>query len=337
VSCPQGAEFGFAVVSDGMGGHAAGDLASRIIVAEIFAELTLRGRASHADPDALSELLQASVEMANSSLQAQIEAYPDQEGMGGTVVATSLVDGGLQWVSVGDSLLYLLRDGMLKRLNDDHSMGPQIDLMARNGMIDAGGRAQPSAAQLPDFRPDRQGHPRARLHGQAAGTGGWRHHRSGQRRASVGRGGGHRLDPRRDLGHLRKPRHRAALILRAVAAEGVSDQDNTSVAVIRVYQPEPQVEVMAGARGRRAGAPPPVHLVRAGRDPRASRTSRHRNGEAGRLTDDGDGSRYPVHAQAARGASRLGCPDAGGSRELFGPCRGPAPSRACRHPRPVRA
>jgi hypothetical protein len=57
--------------------------------------------------------------------------------MGGTVVATSLVDGGLQWVSVGDSLLYLLRDGMLKRLNDDHSMGPQIDLMAKNGMIDA--------------------------------------------------------------------------------------------------------------------------------------------------------------------------------------------------------
>jgi serine/threonine protein phosphatase PrpC len=81
----------------------------------------------------MSELLQASVETANSSLQAQIEAYPDQEGMGGTVVATSLVDGGLQWVSVGDSLLYLLRDGMLKRLNDDHSMGPQIDLMAATG------------------------------------------------------------------------------------------------------------------------------------------------------------------------------------------------------------
>jgi serine/threonine protein phosphatase PrpC len=36
-----------------------------------------------------------------------------------------------------------------------------------------------------------------------------------------------------------KPRHRAAL-MRAVAAEGVSDQDNTSVAVIRVYQPEPR-------------------------------------------------------------------------------------------------
>jgi serine/threonine protein phosphatase PrpC len=137
VSCPQGAEFGFAVVSDGMGGHAAGDLASRIIVAEVFAELTLRGRAALADPEDLAELLQASVETANASLQAQIEAYPDQLGMGGTVVATSLVDGGLQWVSVGDSLLYLLRDGMLKRLNDDHSMGPQIDLMAKNGMIDA--------------------------------------------------------------------------------------------------------------------------------------------------------------------------------------------------------
>jgi serine/threonine protein phosphatase PrpC len=87
-----------------------------------------------ADPEDLAELLQASVEMANASLQAQIEAYPGPgSGMGGTVVATSLVDGGLQWVSVGDSLLYLLRDGMLKRLNDDHSMGPQIDLMAATG------------------------------------------------------------------------------------------------------------------------------------------------------------------------------------------------------------
>jgi hypothetical protein len=173
VSCPQGAEFGFAVVSDGMGGHAAGDLASRIIVAEVFAELTLRGRAAHADPDDLSELA------AGLGRDGEFQpSGPDRglsrpgSGMGGTVVATSLVDGGLQWVSVGDSLLYLLRDGMLKRLNDDHSMGPQIDLMARNGMIDAEGRAQPSAAQLPDLRPDRQGHSRARLH--AGGGWNWR-------------------------------------------------------------------------------------------------------------------------------------------------------------------
>jgi serine/threonine protein phosphatase PrpC len=137
VSCPIGAEFGFAVVSDGMGGHAAGDLASRIIVAEIFAELILRARGSFADPADLSELLESSVQTANASLRAQIEACPEQAGMGGTVVATALVEGGLQWVSVGDSLLWLVREGRIERLNDDHSMAPQIDLMAERGMIDA--------------------------------------------------------------------------------------------------------------------------------------------------------------------------------------------------------
>lgn len=136
VSCPQGAEFGFAVVSDGMGGHAAGDLASRIIVAEIFAELILRSRAPFEAPRDLSELLCDAVGTANASLRAQIEACPEQAGMGGTVVAAALVDGGLQWASVGDSLLYLVRDGRLQRLNEDHSMAPEIDLMAERGVID---------------------------------------------------------------------------------------------------------------------------------------------------------------------------------------------------------
>ena len=137
VSCPMGAPFGFAVVSDGMGGHAAGDLASRIIVAEIFAELTLRGRGPFPEAADLSHVLGASVETANDSLRAQIEACPDQAGMGGTVIATALVEDALQWVSVGDSLLFLVRDGRIERLNADHSMAPQIDMMAQRGMIDA--------------------------------------------------------------------------------------------------------------------------------------------------------------------------------------------------------
>ena len=242
VSCPQGADFGFAVLSDGMGGHAAGDLASRIIVAEIFAELTLRGRASHADPDALSELLQASVEMANSSLQAQIEAYPDQEGMGGTVVATSLVDGGLQWVSVGDSLLYLLRDGMLKRLNDDHSMGPQIDLMARNGMIDEeAARNHPQRNCLTSALTGKD-IPELDCTGKRLEL------EDGD--IIVLASDGLQSVAEEDIASIldetsgRESRDIAAALLRAVDAEGVSDQDNTSVAVIRVYQPEPQVEAV---------------------------------------------------------------------------------------------
>jgi serine/threonine protein phosphatase PrpC len=255
VSCPQGAEFGFAVVSDGMGGHAAGDLASRIIVAEIFAELTLRGRASMTAPDELSELLKDSVETANSSLQAQIEAYPDQEGMGGTVVATSLVHGGLQWVSVGDSLLYLLRDGMLKRLNDDHSMGPQIDLMARNGMIDAEtARTHPQRNCLtsaltgkdipeldcPERRLELEDGDIILLASDGLQT------IAEEDLASI-------LDAASRL----ESRDIAAALIEAVAAGGNPDQDNTSVAVIRVYQPEPAVEmapepVAAPVRRRRS-------------------------------------------------------------------------------------
>jgi serine/threonine protein phosphatase PrpC len=304
VSCPQGAEFGFAVVSDGMGGHAAGDLASRIIVAEVFAELTLRGRAALAAPEDLAELLKASVQTANASLQAQIEAFPEQSGMGGTVVATSLVDGGLQWVSVGDSLLYLLRDGMLKRLNDDHSMGPQIDLMAKNGMIDAeAARTHPqrncltSALTGKDI-PELDCPPRKRLELEdgdiivLASDG--LQSLAEEDIASI-------LDSLSEM----ESREIATALIRAVAAEGVSDQDNTSVAVIRVYQPEPEPEVAAGTDGRRpcanAGRSGPFwaasSAVRACPPPqRRSRKADH----------DGDGSRYPVHAQAARGASVSG-------------------------------
>lgn len=243
VSCPQGAEFGFAIVSDGMGGHAAGDLASRIIVAEVFAELTLRGRASQAAPDDLSALLSASVETANSSLKAQIDAYPDQAGMGGTVVATTFVEGGLQWVSVGDSLLYLLRDGMLKRLNDDHSMGPQIDLMARNGMIDAeSARTHPqrncltsalTGKEIPEIdctatRLDLEDGDLIVLASDGLQA------VADEDIASI-------LDRRANS----EAREIATALIDAVEAAGDPEQDNTSVVVIRAYQPEPKVEIAA--------------------------------------------------------------------------------------------
>jgi serine/threonine protein phosphatase PrpC len=238
VSCPQGAEFGFAVVSDGMGGHAAGDLASRIIVAEVFAELTLRGRAAMGSAEDMAELLQASVETANASLQAQIEAYPDQLGMGGTVVATSLVDGGMQWVSVGDSLLYLVRDGMLKRLNDDHSMGPQIDLMAKNGMIDAEtARTHPQRNYLTSALTGKDipelDCPVRRLSLEDGDI-------------IVLASDGLQALAEEDLAsildassHL-EAREIATALIDAVAAEGEPEQDNTSVVVIRAYQPEPK-------------------------------------------------------------------------------------------------
>lgn len=133
----RGGEVGFAVLSDGMGGHAAGDLASRIIVTEIFAELTLRLARPGLDPAAIPALLRDAVTVANRCLRDRIAVEPETRGMGGTVIVIAVAGNGLYWISVGDSPLYLYRGGRLVRLNDDHSMAPQIDLMARQGMIDA--------------------------------------------------------------------------------------------------------------------------------------------------------------------------------------------------------
>ena len=135
-SFAQGAEIGFAVLSDGMGGHAAGDVASRIIVAEIFAELTLRiGDPDLAEAD-IPELLCNATNVANRRIRARIDSEPEAAGMGGTVIVVVVLEGRLYWLSVGDSPLYLYRDGRLTRLNDDHSLAPQIDLMVREGLID---------------------------------------------------------------------------------------------------------------------------------------------------------------------------------------------------------
>ncbi|WP_371059456.1 PP2C family serine/threonine-protein phosphatase [Rhodosalinus sp. 5P4] len=134
---PQGGEIGIAVLSDGMGGHAAGDLASRLIVTEVFSELMLHGAEADRFRDATPAILRHAVEGANESVRAHGDARSDRDGMGGTVVATVVQGGCLHWASVGDSPLYLFRDGALSRLNEDHSLAAQIDLMVSEGLMDA--------------------------------------------------------------------------------------------------------------------------------------------------------------------------------------------------------
>lgn len=145
----QGAGIGFAVLSDGMGGHSAGDVASRIVVTEIFAELTMRlGQGAPAGAS-VPDVLKRAVRIANLCLRAHVDDHPEARGMGGTVVVAVATPEGLYWLSVGDSPLYLYRDRELTRLNDDHSMAPQIDLMVREGLMDADtGRDHPQRSCL---------------------------------------------------------------------------------------------------------------------------------------------------------------------------------------------
>lgn len=133
----RGAEVGVAVLADGMGGHAAGDVASKIVVTEVFSELMFqRGDLETFQTGVTTYLMDAAL-AANDCLRDHVGAHPETRGMGATLVATVIIGKNLYWISIGDSPLYLFRDGGLSQLNEDHSLAPQIDFMVKSGLLDA--------------------------------------------------------------------------------------------------------------------------------------------------------------------------------------------------------
>ncbi len=140
---PQGGP-GLAVLSDGMGGHDDGDLASRILVSEMFGEVFLAAARPEGDPSAAQKTFLGALDSANRRLQQHIGAGWISDDTGGTLLTVTVTDGQLRWISVGDSPLYLCRGDELHRLNEIHSMAMQLDLMVRNGAMDpAAARAHP--------------------------------------------------------------------------------------------------------------------------------------------------------------------------------------------------
>lgn len=119
-----------AVLADGMGGHAGGALASRMVCEEFLSTLTA-GRGPVVDR------LLAALEAANGAIAEKVAANPVLSGMGSTLVGAVFGHGGAEWVSVGDSPLLLYRDGAIAHLNEDHSLAPELDRMAAAGQITA--------------------------------------------------------------------------------------------------------------------------------------------------------------------------------------------------------
>ncbi|MBW4710082.1 protein phosphatase 2C domain-containing protein [Roseobacter sp. YSTF-M11] len=145
----RGAEVGLAVLADGMGGHAAGDVASKIVVTEVFSELMFqRGDVAAFEASVRTSLFDAAM-AANACLREHVDTYPETQGMGATLVATVIINKHLYWISIGDSPLFLYRDGKLRQLNEDHSMAPQIDFMVKSGLLDdEEGRCHPDRNTL---------------------------------------------------------------------------------------------------------------------------------------------------------------------------------------------
>jgi len=144
-----GADHGFAVLADGMGGHAAGDVASKIVVTEVFAELTFQMSQPTILEATFGSTMKRCLSSANACIAAHLEQEPSHKGMGATLVAPVVFGERLYWISVGDSPLYLIQKGRLKVLNSDHSMAPQIDLMVERGLLDKEeGRCHPDRSCL---------------------------------------------------------------------------------------------------------------------------------------------------------------------------------------------
>ena len=118
------------LVADGMGGHVSGDTASRLIN-KTFIETY--PRASGPVTDRLRECLDA----ANQAIAATVEEKPELDGMGSTLLAVVVSQRGLEWLSIGDSPLWLFRGGHLIRINSDHSMAPVLaDMVAAGRMTE---------------------------------------------------------------------------------------------------------------------------------------------------------------------------------------------------------
>jgi protein phosphatase len=114
-------------VADGMGGAAAGEVASAIAVATVKA-----GFDSGHSRDSLAE----AVRNANDAIFERAREDPSLRGMGTTLTAVALVheedDDVLAVVNVGDSRAYRMRDGELERITDDHSL---VEEMVRSGRL----------------------------------------------------------------------------------------------------------------------------------------------------------------------------------------------------------
>jgi serine/threonine protein phosphatase PrpC len=104
------------VVADGMGGHAAGDVASSIAIGEM---VSLDGESPGAD-EALDRLAEA-VRTANNELREAVQRQPELQGMGTTITALLRSGNKIAVAHIGDSRAYLLRDGTLTQMTHDHS------------------------------------------------------------------------------------------------------------------------------------------------------------------------------------------------------------------------
>jgi len=127
-------DLGLLIVADGMGGHAAGEVASRLAIEAVtgFIRRTSEDQ-EHSWPYGIdsgltfnANRLRTAVHLANRRVFREAENHDDYTGMGTTIVAALVLDGTLSIAHVGDSRLYFATNGTLAQLTRDDSWAATV-------------------------------------------------------------------------------------------------------------------------------------------------------------------------------------------------------------------
>src|SRR3989442_5981721 len=128
------------VVADGMGGAAAGELASEMAIETIYDEMVKTwGSEREETPQRFAHRLKEAVEAANAHINSYAKAHAEARGMGTTTTAAGVLGERCYVTQVGDSRAYLVRHGQAHQLTKDQS------LMQR--LVEAGELTEEEAAQ----------------------------------------------------------------------------------------------------------------------------------------------------------------------------------------------
>src|SRR5881398_1150501 len=128
------------IVADGMGGAAAGELASEMATETIYEQMIrMWGNEKDVTPQRFAYRLKEAVEVANSHIHSYAKAHPEVRGMGTTTTAVGILNDHVYLTQVGDSRAYLIRDGQAVQLTRDQS------LMQR--LVEAGELTEEEAAR----------------------------------------------------------------------------------------------------------------------------------------------------------------------------------------------
>jgi protein phosphatase len=114
------------IVADGMGGHRGGATASRL------AAETVKAQYLGSENDDIPTVLRESLSRANARIYSEAQANPDLRGMGTTTSVLAVKDHEGWLAHVGDSRIYLVRNGAIKQLTEDHSL---VATMVREGLL----------------------------------------------------------------------------------------------------------------------------------------------------------------------------------------------------------